>query len=405
MLEKLFANMAEGKKERLHILGLVLLLIPFFHPGYVSVCVPWLDLAYKAGKVVSALLVLAMGLREVVRNRYLSKAALALIAMECWMLADIVMHQGFQGFAILNAVSVLVVCALVEIQIRRHASEVLEAFLLVYELIIGINFVTMLLFPGGLFYTPMQLWDNWFIGYRNMFIFYFAPALSLELMKKHAGGSAVRYYAVLAVCTLSMVMGGSKTGLLCMLAFLGLSLTGLYVKKLCNIVTVTLVSLGAFVSIVLLGLQRYLTPVFEMLGRNTTFTGRVLIWENTTKYIRQSPIIGHGFPAEQVRTEMLEVSTAVTAHNFILEVLFCFGLVGLVLTAIWMGMSVHQLYRHRCHPYAAAMCLGMVCFHLLMLMEGELNNVPMYSFFFLTCYMDQFIEQIPVGRKERTKKA
>jgi len=405
VFDNLFGNTPEEKKEKWHIFGLVLLLIPFFHPGYVSVCVPWLDLAYKAGKVISALIVMAMGLREVVKTRYLSKAAVALIAMECWMLIDVVMHQGFQGFAILNVMSVLVVCALIEIQIRRHASKVLEAFLLVYELMIGINFATMILFPDGLFYTPMQLWDNWFIGYRNMFIFYFTPALALELMKKHAGGNPVRYYVMLTICTLSMVMGGSKTGLLCMLVFLALGLTGLYTKKLCNIMTVTIVGLGAFVSIVVLELQYYLTPVFEMLGRNVTFTNRVFIWEKVIECIKKSPMIGHGIPSEQVRTEMLGIWTAVTAHNFILEVLFCFGFVGLVLTVIWLSASVYQLYRYRKHPFAAAMCLGMVCFHLLMLMEGELNNVPMYSFFFLTCCMNPFVDQMPSVCKERTKKA
>lgn len=402
-MRKYLQNISAKRMEQLQILGIFALLIPFFHPGYVSVCVPWLDLVYKAGKIVSAMVVLTMGLREVIKSRYLSKAAVALIAMECWMLADVVMHQGFQGSAILNVISVLVVCALVEIQVRRHASKVLEAFLLVYELLIGINFVTLLLFPGGLYFTPMQMWDNWFIGYRNMFIFYFAPALALELVKKHAGGSAVRYYAMVIVCALSMVMGGSMTGLLCMLAFLALGLTGLYLKRACNILTVTIVSLGTFISIVWLGLQRYFTPVFEMLGRNVTFTGRVEIWQSAIECIKQSPIMGYGVPHEEIRTEMLEMYTAVTAHNFILEVLFCFGMVGMILTVIWMGMSVHQLYRHRRHPYAAAMCLGMVCFHLLMLMEGEMNNVPMYSFFFLTCCMDQFIEQIPVGRKERIK--
>jgi len=405
MLNKLFADMEEGKKEKLHILGLVLLLAPFFHPGYVSVCVPWLDLIYKAGKVISALIVMAMGLREVLKSRYLSKAAVALIVMECWMLANVVMHQGFQGFAILNVMSVLVVCALVEIQTRRHASKVLEAFLIVYELMIGINFITMLLFPNGLFHTPMQKWDNWFIGYRNMFIFYFAPALALELVKKHAGGSAMRYYVMLAVCMVSMVMGGSKTGLLCLLAFLALGVTGLYRKKCCNILPVTVVSLGAFVSIILLKLQHYLMPVFRMLGRYPDFTGRTVIWQNAIECIKQSPIVGYGIPSEEIRGEMLGMWTAVTAHNFILEVLFCFGAVGMILTVIWMGLSVHQLYRHRKHPYAAAMCLGMVCFHVLMLMEGELNNVPMYSFIFLTCCMDRFVSQMPVLRKEQAKQA
>lgn len=401
MLDKLLNQMDEGKKEKLHIMGLVLLLLPFFHPGYVSVCVPWLDLIYKAGKVVSAMVVLVMGLKEVIKSRYLSKAAVALIVMECWMLAEVVLCQGFQGFAMVGIMSVLVVCALIEIQTRRHAAKVLEAFLIVYELLIGINFVTMLIYPNGMFHTWMQDWDNWFIGYRNMFIFYFTPALVLELIKKHAGGSAVRYYTMLAVCTASMIMGGSMTGLLCLLAFLAFGMTGIYRKKGCNILTVTVISLGAFISIVVLELQRYLKPVFDLLGRDVTFTTRTTIWQTAIDYIKQSPVVGYGIPPESVRRDMFVLHTAVTAHNYILEVLFCFGIVGMILTVIWLAVSAHQLYRNRKHSYAAAMCLGMISFHLVMLMEGEINNVPMYSFFFLTCCVERFIAQLPAKEKVR----
>ncbi len=404
MCDKLFNHIDEGKKEKLHIMGLVLLLLPFFHPGYVSVCVPWLDLIYKAGKVISAMVVLAMGLKEVIRSRYLSKAAIALIAMECWMLAEVVLHQGFQGFAMVGIMSVLVVCALIEIQMRQHASKVLEAFLIVYELLISVNFVSMLVYPNGIYYTLMQEWDNWFIGYRNMFVLYFIPALVLELIKKHTGGSVIRYYVMLAICTASMVMSGSKTGLLCILIFLVLGLTEMYRRRACNILFVTFISLGAFVSIVLLGLQRFFISIFELLGRDITFTGRVTIWQNAIESIRQNLILGYGMPSVEVRYEMLELYTAITAHNFILEVVFCFGIVGLVLTVIWLALSAHQLYRNRRHPYAAAMCLGMISFHLLMLMEGEINNVPMYSFFFLTCCVDQFISQMPVKEKARKAK-
>ena len=37
------------EEERGLILWIVLALFPFFHPGYVSVCVPWLDALYNAG--------------------------------------------------------------------------------------------------------------------------------------------------------------------------------------------------------------------------------------------------------------------------------------------------------------------------------------------------------------------
>lgn len=387
--------MKRTEEERRQILWVLLALFPFFHPGYVSVCVPWLDAVYNAGKVISAIAVAVFCVKTFLEDREISGAAVSLIAMELWMLADVLAHQGLQGRAIQGIASVLVVCAVIEIGTRQHAGAVVRAMLLLDEALIGIHFATMLAFPGGLYGTPLQGMDNWFLGYRNSFIFYFAPALSLEFMAARSSGRMLRFGALLAVCLVAMAMGGSATGSLCMLLLTVLVLTGLWKARGFHSLTLAGAGLAAFAAIVLLRLQGVFEPVFALLDRKTTFSGRTVIWDRTMEAIAASPLAGYGMQEEAVRAQANQLASGITAHNFLLEQTYCFGLIGLLLLGVFLLFVVGMLYRHRAAMPSRALCLGLACFLTVMLMEGEINNVPMYSFLFLCCRADRLAAQIP----------
>lgn len=394
------------EEERGLILWIVLALFPFFHPGYVSVCVPWLDALYNAGKVISALAVAVLCVKTFLADREISGAAISLIAMELWMMADVLAHQGLQGRAIQGVASVLVVCAVIEIGTRRHARAVVRAMLLLDEALIGIHAVTMLAFPGGLYGTPLQGMNNWFLGYRNSFIFYFAPALSLEFMVARSSGRRLRFDLLLAVCLIAMAMGGSATGCICMALLAVLALTGLWKTRGFHSVTLAGAGLAAFVAIVLLRLQGVFEPVFTLLGRKSTFTGRTLIWDRTMEAIAASPLVGYGLQEEAVRAQVNQLSGGITAHNFLLEQTYCFGAIGLLLLGVFLLIAIAVLYRHRAAMPSRALCLGLACFLTVMLMEGEINNVPMYSFLFLCCRADRLALRIPdaAGSRERKQR-
>ena len=394
------------EEERGLILWIVLALFPFFHPGYVSVCVPWLDALYNAGKVISALAVAVLCVKTFLADREISGAAISLIAMELWMMADVLAHQGLQGRAIQGVASVLVVCAVIEIGTRRHARAVVRAMLLLDEALIGIHAVTMLAFPGGLYGTPLQGMNNWFLGYRNSFIFYFAPALSLEFMVARSSGRRLRFDLLLAVCLIAMAMGGSATGCICMALLAVLALTGLWKTRGFHSVTLAGAGLAAFVAIVLLRLQGVFEPVFTLLGRKSTFTGRTLIWDRTMEAIAASPLVGYGLQEEAVRAQVNQLSGGITAHNFLLEQTYCFGAIGLLLLGVFLLIAIAVLYRHRAAMPSRALCLGLACFLTVMLMEGEINNVPMYSFLFLCCRAHRLALRIPdaAGSREREQR-
>ena len=126
MFNSLFENMTESRKVKLYTLGLLLLLIPFFKPGYFEVCVPAMDLVFNLAKVPSALIIFVLSIRELFKSRRISAAACAFIVMEGWAVVDILLHQGLYVSPIAQAVYVLVVCALIESQAGRHADELIN---------------------------------------------------------------------------------------------------------------------------------------------------------------------------------------------------------------------------------------------------------------------------------------
>lgn len=389
----------DAVKSRLLTAGILLLLIPYFKPGYIHICVPLGKNLYDAARIIGAVVVFALFFSHLAHTRRLSGAAVALIVLEGWMSVDVLIHQGINVTAFAGIISALSVCLLIEMAMSRgHAAELLNAFLLLYEILIGLNFLTMLIWPDGLYYTPSELWDNWFLGYRNMFLFFFAPALSLELLNRHRTGKAARMNIVTAVCTASMALSGSATGMIAIAVFDVLYITHLYRIKLCNILTVTVAALAANISIVFLNVQQYLAPLFSLIGRKTTFTGRTTIWERTIALIQEQPLLGYGMQSEEVRGEVSGLWSGVKAHNFFLEQQYCFGIIGTVLFLALLGILIVALNKNRKHPYAASLCLGMVCYYLLMLMESHINQIPMMSFLFIACFAEPMIRQMPAAK-------
>lgn len=391
-------SLPEQNKDRWRILGVFLLLVPFFEPGYVSICAPMARIVYNAGQVISTLVVLGLFIRLLFREKKLSIAAWALIALEGWTGIDVLIHQGVNKAAFLGIISVMVVCMLIEVTARRNMGVLLNVFLLLYEVLIGLNFLSMLIWPNGLYYTPSEEWDNWLLGYRNMFLFYFAPALALELLNMHRTGKRTRLHVMLLICVASMLLGKTKTGQIGVVVFAALYITGLYRWKGCNILTVSLAAIAAHVSIVGFNLQRLFASVFDLLGRQTTFTGRTGIWARTIELIRECPLVGYGLQPDDVRGQVTGLWNGVKAHNLFLEQQYCLGAIGTILLIAFLAISAYGLYKEKRHPYAAALCMGMICIHLLMLMESHINNIPMYSFLFLICFAEQFIAQLPLQK-------
>jgi len=97
----------------------------------------------------------------------------------------------------------------------------------------------------------------------------------------------------------------------------------------------------AIISILALGV---ITPILggstlahtaSLLGRDETLTGRTDIWAGLLSLVSRAPFLGSGFEAFWTR-EMLATQRIGEAHNGYLEVLLHLGVIGLLLTAMFL---------------------------------------------------------------------
>ncbi len=105
-----------------------------------------------------------------------------------------------------------------------------------------------------------------------------------------------------------------------------------------------------------------INPWVEVLAafdKNTTLTGRTVLWEHGLARIAERPVLGYGAMAYWVSPdhaqEILllrdEYGTTVAAfHSFVIELLVGLGPMGLVAMGLLIGSSVHAVWRYTVGP-------------------------------------------------------
>jgi len=85
-------------------------------------------------------------------------------------------------------------------------------------------------------------------------------------------------------------------------------------------------------ALVLVGNVGFLSPIiYQLFGKDVTFTGRASTWVTVIKYIKEKPFFGWGIITSDQAIQMISKASAVNAHSQWLQVLFQGGIVGLLI--------------------------------------------------------------------------
>jgi O-antigen ligase len=145
-----------------------------------------------------------------------------------------------------------------------------------------------------------------------------------------------RYTCVIALCTIVAFMSKSSTATLAIFVLLWLNMLGkLYLKGKS---TRTIASCLAIVSVsIVIFIVMNADLIFDVLGKDSSLTGRTMIWSYVIDKISERPILGWGFSAFWLFANpvaLQEGENHVTffiisnAHNGVLEFLLELGFVG-----------------------------------------------------------------------------
>jgi exopolysaccharide production protein ExoQ len=142
------------------------------------------------------------------------------------------------------------------------------------------------------------------------------------------------YICVIGLCTIVAFMSQSTTSILAIFLFFVFDLLGgLYLRGGSTRILSLYLAIGSFLVAVFLIFVFGTDFIFSFFGKDTTLTGRTVIWPLVIENIGERPVLGWGFsafwsPVNPNAWQIIAVVRAANAHNAILEFLLEIGFVG-----------------------------------------------------------------------------
>ena len=278
----------------------------------------------------------------------------------------------------------------------------LSAILLCFEIVIYINFATLIIFPDGMYLTETTNF-NWFLGYDNTHITYFLPPLLIALIYIEMTNKKLRGSLLIIVIVISCLMRWAATTVMGLAIFLIL-LIPIFRKntKIFNFKTYMIATLVIFVTMVLLRLQNYLSfLIVDILGKDLTFRNRTPLWDTTIEYIKENILLGCGWQSNDVRHIMYNSSSVISAHNQILEYVYLGG-IPLITIYVYMIFYINKI-SSKIKENKIIQYISIAFFSLQIMYIAEVFINPIiYFILIIALYSDKIVDKYNELRRNTT---
>lgn len=382
-----------------------ILLIPFFKSSYIA------QLSLNINKIYNILQICSMGiiLFLFIKRGKISKFIIIVAIFEIIVLISSIISSAEVKESFFSLIQIFVLCSVIEYGLSINPKIIIKTLLSIFELMIYINFITILMFPKGMYINSVSgLTSNWFLGNDNGHIIYFIVGIVLSFIysymnKKNIG---VRTYILIFVCALSVFMRFSATTVIGFLVFICYisCINKLYKIKVLNIKNYWLIFLLAFVLIVVFRLQESFTYlIVNIFDKDLTLTGRTKIWDKAIEYIKLKPILGYGIESQVIRLEKYKVIGGVHAHDIILEILYQSGIIGLNIYSYIIYLVSNILYKIKDNKIESIISIAIFIVYIMMI--AEVYNFSIIIILLLIGYnIEKIINIGEKGEKQENKK-
>ena len=272
-----------------------------------------------------------------------------------------------------------------------------------FEIVIYINFLTLLIYPNGM-YTTETTTFNWFLGYDNTHIVYYLPAVLVALIYSEVTSKKLRVRLLICVVLISSILRWSATTIVGLLIFLMLTLIPIFRKntKIFNFKNYMIVIFTIFVTIVILRLQNYLSFIIvDILGKDLTFANRTPLWDTTMEYIKDNIFLGYGWQSDDIRHAMYNSSSVISAHNQILEYLYLGG-IPLIFIYVYICFYINKItVKNKKENIIKYTTTAFFALQILYISEVYINPL-IYLVLIIALYSDKILEKIKKDRRDDT---
>lgn len=326
------------KSELKYFILYLFLLIPFFKTDFMA-RYDQVNQIFNLWKMISIFIIFIMYLKK----GKITKNMLILICFEGWQVAITAIYNE-DVTTVLNCAIIILALAMI-LESAYNKKMLLSVLLFCFEIVIYINFITVIMFPTGMYTTGSLLVgeakQNWFLGFKNVHIVFYLPAILISLVYSELYGCKRRRNLLIFIVIFCTILCQSSTSIIGISILLLLLLLNrlFYKKKIFEFKNLILIICALFLLVIIFRLQDLFSYLFvDLLGKDLTFSNRTLLWDTTMIAISKKMLCGYGWQAITKRHLMYNSETIISSHNQILEYLYIGGI-------ILLGIYIYIIYR------------------------------------------------------------
>lgn len=318
--------------------------------------------------------------RRTIKPSYTVIAVFALITFE--NIASAINGSLYLNYTI-GSLTYIGLALLSQFEIQNHKADFIWACKYLFGLLSIAGALQIILMPHGYFNHGNKAYAIYLLGSKNSSFFYYIVFLFFlffdDLYKYKI--IRLRSIAFIVLFAYAAVQCESMNTLMMMLLTLVLTVIINYGKVLKHFVRPSvIVTTAVLIAIVIVnpGTRIVLTPILNLIGRDTSFTGRDVLWIQAIDVFKKHPLFGNG-----IQTEYL-LATGVwqkTAHSHFLDLLSKYGIFVLLsfiaMPVFAMGRMIHNKENNK--QLLALKCS--VCF--IVLFHSIIDHMLTYEYIIL----------------------
>ena len=364
-------------------LFLFLLLLPMMEPYAFGVMFKDLNRLFVLFKILVSIYIAYRYIRTKILKRQ-TKSPIT-IAWTCFW-AFLIVNTLVRGDMTNNFISgslCMISCMMLIDMNMDYPKRTLNVLMVWADILIYVNFATMLLFPNGLYQSSVTShWENWLLGYDNFFEQVFIPALTIAFIYGYLYRKYFRAGLLIAIIHLSAAITTPGTLVFCLLYMDAMLFLGIYrMKRVFSLKNLIVVILGVTAGIILFDFQtRFGGFIFSLLNKDVTFTGRTRIWELSLYQISRSPIWGYGFSDGELRLAKMNylMRGAYNCHNQYLEFLWEGGAILFVIFIIAVVIMCKKSDNTKQLRTTQILAIGVSAFFITFIAKAHVQMCPIY---------------------------
>lgn len=265
--------------------------------------------------------------------------------------------------------------------IRCNCKNILTSLLAALGLLVVINFITLIVFPKGLYYDGMY-YENWFLTYKNAHIMHFIPLIVISYICTYYQQPAYRFFffVITGIITFSVFYCFSANSVF---AYLLLIIFIIFQKYLVNIKilnskTYFIVYLLLFFIIVIFRQQSLFSfLIVNIFNKNLTLNNRTQLWDLVIEEIKNKPIFGHGVESGKQFSVVFNNKHYTHAHNTILDVAYKGGFIWLICFFNIFRLTFKELEQSN-HFISKLINFAIFCILIMSIFEAREDRIGLY---------------------------